>query len=74
MISRHLSAKLRPFAFAAVAALTGVGAATIGLSPAENAAAAERGSPSIAQVAAESEPVSALSRILTGEFTGEPGR
>ena len=67
MMRRRLAARLRPVAFATVTAVVGAGAATIGLSPDENAAAAERGRATVVRVLAESGSASALARLLTGE-------
>ena len=69
MIRKKLVVRLRPVAFAAVTATIGVAAATVGLSPAENAAASERGSVSVAQTVADSTVIAAFARILVGEAT-----
>lgn len=67
MISRQLSARLRPVAFATLAAVVGAGTATIGLSPAETAAASDRSDSSVTRVIAEPTTTSALTRLLTSE-------
>lgn len=67
MISRQLSARLRPVAFATLAAVVGAGTATIGLSPAETAAASGRSDSSVSRVIAEPTTTSALTRLLTNE-------
>lgn len=66
-ISRHLAARLRPVAFATLTAVVGAGAATIGLSPAESAAASDRSDNSATRVVAESPTATALTRLLTSE-------
>lgn len=70
MISRQLSAKLRPFAFAAAAAFTGVAGATVGLSPAENAAS-QAGNTTVTQVIAAA-PMSAITKLVTVATTLQP--
>lgn len=67
MTSRHLAARLRPVAFATLAAVVGAGTATIGLSPAESAAASDRSDSSVTRVIAEPTTTSALTRLLTSE-------
>ena len=64
MIRRQLAIKLRPLGVATATALIGLTAATIGLSPAETAAASEHGSTTIARLVAESTPVHAVVKLL----------